>query len=343
MVLSVNSLALATTVGLVAISSAVLFAPGRTVQPAPSVNVAPGRKSLEFQVGRVQVRWLPKDGAAPATTAASGQPPQDGINFLTRAAIVVAATTLVILGITFLQSVFEEHASELAVLEERVAEFKEVEDALAAEVTSLKASILEGEGKLRTHVRRAPRRAHAAASQPRVPRQHPYPSRGRHAPSCARRARTPSSARAFRAHLSGLAERLRAAIPSGRADTGGGARQDSEQAGGARPAPAAQERLRDVEARRGGIGSEARAVAAEPAPQGEQTRRRRDAAHTGAEGRCGGEAARGGAGLSDGAARGRVGPCGVGPRGVGLRGVGPRGAAREECAPAAPAGPRAEL
>jgi len=146
---SANSLALATTVGLVAISSAVLFAPAGP--PAPRVDVVPAARKpleLELQVGRVQVRWLPKDDAAQATA----MPPQDGINHLSRAAVVVAAVTLVILGITFLQSVFEAHAGELAALEERVAESKKAEDALAAEIVSIKASMLEAEGKLRTNM-----------------------------------------------------------------------------------------------------------------------------------------------------------------------------------------------
>eukprot|EP00966_Prymnesium_polylepis_P223937 5180912-Prymnesium_polylepis.2 len=191
-------------------------------------------------------------------------PPQDGINHLSRAAVVVAAVTLVILGITFLQSVFEAHAGELAALEERVAESKKAEDALAAEIVSIKASMLEAEGKLRTNVRqgtnaRASTPLQARRCEPAAPATPAAAAAGLHAPADAQCSACnllpPFPCR--RARVLGRGERsdTLCAPPSVRADAGGGARQDGKQAGGARPAAPAQERLWRLEARCGGLGA----------------------------------------------------------------------------------------
>ena len=154
MVLSVNSLALWSVVGAVGLSTAGVFLPAGEAtllhahQNATQASAA--KKPFALQLGRLQLRMVPKETATPSPS---------GMNGLSYAVLVVAGVALASCLISFLHSVFEEHATKVAELEANIAELKAAEvnaeraEALATELDELKASITTREEELiRTNV-----------------------------------------------------------------------------------------------------------------------------------------------------------------------------------------------
>ncbi|KAL1526277.1 hypothetical protein AB1Y20_014995 [Prymnesium parvum] len=154
--LSVNSLVLAVTIVAVGLSSACVFFPGDSISPALAQNhtqaeVFSGhvrKNPLSLRVGQLQVRWMPK-GSELVVGQADTQRSDDSINSLTRAVIVVAMAIAIILTITFLHSMFEAHAREIAKLESQIAGLEGEKDALSAELNLIKG---ERERALRANV-----------------------------------------------------------------------------------------------------------------------------------------------------------------------------------------------
>uniref|UniRef100_A0A7S3AE70 Uncharacterized protein n=1 Tax=Haptolina ericina TaxID=156174 RepID=A0A7S3AE70_9EUKA len=109
------SLCCATVVAVATLSAAILYP--KTPAPASPPSTAPSpQRGVLVSVGQLSIHWGAKEVAAAQPPPAT---PSQPLNALTRTAIVLSCVALAICMIGGMRLVFDEHAREIAALQER--------------------------------------------------------------------------------------------------------------------------------------------------------------------------------------------------------------------------------
>ena len=109
------SLCCATVVAVATLSAAILYP--KTPAPASPPSTAPSpQRGVRVSVGQLSIHWGAKEVAAAQPPPAT---PSQPLNALTRTAIALSCVALAICMIGGMRLVFDEHAREIAALQER--------------------------------------------------------------------------------------------------------------------------------------------------------------------------------------------------------------------------------